>query len=39
LTEGQKKLYKQMLQQAKNVDVIKKNFNKDNIFEVENFNF
>jgi hypothetical protein len=39
LTQPQKKLYKHMLQQSKNVDAIKKEFNRENIFEVERFNF
>jgi hypothetical protein len=39
LSNSQKKLYKHLLNNAKSIDTIKKNFNKENIFEVEHFNF
>lgn len=40
LTDKQKELYKVISKKSKeNVDTLKKNFNRENIFEVENFNF
>jgi hypothetical protein len=40
LNKKQKLLYRQMLNKSKkNIDDLKKNFNRDNIFEIENFNF
>jgi hypothetical protein len=39
LNKSQKQIYKQMLAQSKKVDLPKKKFNFENIFEVEHFNF